>query len=472
LDLEKIDSNDDDFVIREISEVFKDNKQSLDRILFIVNKIDREDVENKTMESHLEKVKSFLLKYEIRNPKIFPVSAHYAKLAQLDNLTRNEKGALEKYRRDFTPDIQEGYNAYELVKYSALRAHQKQMLLDTLNSCDRQVEKDLILSGVKGLQEYIQDYILNYHRKNKYRELKEITDSIFHFIISKVEYERESYNNLSADLKLEKEQKRDREFKKLQLKLDKLNQDINQLDIEQFEFVKYAFVKVNTEFNDKLKTLMNKGELVKSEAFKVIDLVRASLDNLRLSVKTSLESHIDSYLQQYIKQLKQLTIKQFQSSNEVGVDIKLFNHTMVNNITSIEIKQLYKYERLQVSVETQEVTSRWAIKRFFGVKDTKAYEITTSYMNITSFYNEEIMKLQTKFKVMIEEYEQELKNTRNEVKETYKRAIINLYNSSKGEIYKNHSILSSNDKTMLEKILNDLGTLENQTKAAKKMSTN
>ncbi|MGG5599608.1 dynamin family protein [Myroides sp. C8-3] len=468
LDLEKIDSNDDDFVIREISEVFKENKQSLDRILFIVNKIDREDVENKTMESHLEKVKNFLLKYEIKNPKIFPISAHYAKLAQLDNLTRNERGALEKYRRDFTPDIQEGYNAYELVKYSSLKVHQKQLLLDRLNTSDEQIEKDLILSGIKALQEYIQDYISNHHRKHKYNELEQITDSVYNLVLSRIDHEKKSYNSLSVELKLEYEQIKKKEFAKLQLKLDKLNQEINLLDTEQFEFIKYAAIKVDKTLSKENVNFMNKGEIEKREALEILKRLDTNIKNLSMSVKTSLESQINTYLQQYVRQLKQLTIKQFRSRDELPVDIKFFNYTMINNITSIKIDELYKYERQQVSIEKQEVRSRWAIKRLFGFTDTQKKEITTRCVNITSFYNEEFMRLQARFKAMIEEYEEEFKNTRNEIKETFKQAIINLYNSSKEEIYKNHSVSSFNDKTILEEILTDLESLENQIQVAKK----
>src|SRR5690606_31900785 len=108
----------------------------LERIVFVYNKIDREDIDKKTMQEIIDKIKNFLKEYNITKPKIFPISAEYAKLAQLKELSRKKKIDLQNYQDNFHPVLEENYKGYELLEHSPLTASQKETLRKRIDNSE------------------------------------------------------------------------------------------------------------------------------------------------------------------------------------------------------------------------------------------------------------------------------------------------------------------------------------------------
>ncbi|TBL47600.1 50S ribosome-binding GTPase [Obesumbacterium proteus] len=92
----QLGTNDDKNLLSLVAETMqKGGKQSKDRFIFVVNKMDAFDPENgENVGAALERVKAYLESNGIQNPQVYPVSAHLTRLLRKhpDSLTRKERG--------------------------------------------------------------------------------------------------------------------------------------------------------------------------------------------------------------------------------------------------------------------------------------------------------------------------------------------------------------------------------------------
>lgn len=94
----QLGTNDDKNLLGLVAETMqKGGKQSKDRFIFVVNKMDAFDPENgENVGAALERVKEYLASNGINNPQVYPVSAQLTRLLRKhpDSLTRKERGDL------------------------------------------------------------------------------------------------------------------------------------------------------------------------------------------------------------------------------------------------------------------------------------------------------------------------------------------------------------------------------------------
>ena len=95
-------STDDRHLLDKIAEKMNEpGKQSKDRFLFIVNKIDKYDLEKESLDDLLQNVLNYLEDIGIKNPTLFPTSAETAKIIRLHKnnfeLTRDERKTLRDH---------------------------------------------------------------------------------------------------------------------------------------------------------------------------------------------------------------------------------------------------------------------------------------------------------------------------------------------------------------------------------------
>jgi len=92
----QLGTNDDKNLLGLVAETMqKGGKQSKDRFIFVVNKMDAFDPENgENVGAALQRVKTYLESNGIRSPQVYPVSAHLTRLLRKhpDSLTRKERG--------------------------------------------------------------------------------------------------------------------------------------------------------------------------------------------------------------------------------------------------------------------------------------------------------------------------------------------------------------------------------------------
>lgn len=172
--------DDDNSLLNNVAESMRvGGKQSKDRFIFVVNKIDSFRKGEDSVEETIEKVKKYLEDKGIKNPSIFPAAAlpaldirTYLKYGdktdeeleeeiqyQVRKLIKNEEKHLEKYA-PLTPSIR-GKISNELA-----------VTIDEEN----QYGEALIHTGIRSIEEYINMYVEKYAKTAKIKNIVDTFD--------------------------------------------------------------------------------------------------------------------------------------------------------------------------------------------------------------------------------------------------------------------------------------------------------
>lgn len=163
LNATQLSTNDDAHLLRLVADIMsKGGKQSKDRFLFVVNKMDVFDPEKENIENALDSVKSYLEKNGIHDPKLFPVSARMAyllrKQGELTRLERNDKTSIAELLLEI-PSM--AFPQYMSVSPSVMSAMQEKAQHDEALQ-DKNMWRALLNSGLPGVEAVIDEYINKY----------------------------------------------------------------------------------------------------------------------------------------------------------------------------------------------------------------------------------------------------------------------------------------------------------------------
>ncbi len=185
LNATQLSTNDDSILLKAVStEMSKGGKQSHDRFIFAVNKIDQFDPEKESIPDALEKVRIYLEEHGIHNPNIYPVSALITKLIRKKgkgaDLSRQERHDLSGCTELFVEE-----EAMHLLQYNKQASPSvKREILKRIAEAERKGDKEelaMLHSGVPVIEESIQEYLRKYALPAKLYDAK----ASFGFILDK-----------------------------------------------------------------------------------------------------------------------------------------------------------------------------------------------------------------------------------------------------------------------------------------------
>lgn len=161
----QLGTNDDKNVLSMIGEIMqKGGKQSKDRFIFVVNKMDGFDFEKETTpEKVLENVRAYLRSNGIEEPQVYPVSALNAGLLRQRQdgkaLTRTEQQSLSAWEYLCLPDGD--YQGIDFVEYMPLTSSSKTHL------ATRKLMPAEHRTGIPAIEVMIDEYINKYNLPNR-----------------------------------------------------------------------------------------------------------------------------------------------------------------------------------------------------------------------------------------------------------------------------------------------------------------
>lgn len=164
LNATQLGTNDDAQLLRLVADTMsKGGKQSKDRFLFVVNKMDEFDPEKgENIEEALNRVKSYLEENGIHDPNLFPVSARMAYLLRKQGeLTRAERGDKRTISELLLEEPSMAFPQYMSVSASVKSAMQKKAEHDEALQ-DKTMWRALLNSGLPGVEAVIDEYINKY----------------------------------------------------------------------------------------------------------------------------------------------------------------------------------------------------------------------------------------------------------------------------------------------------------------------
>lgn len=171
-------SDDDNILLQRVSESMSvGGKQSKDRFIFVVNKIDDRRKEDGDTEQTLNKIRAYLKNHGIERPNIFPAAALPALNIRLmqNGVDLDEDTADETYLKVKKLNRNETLHCEE---YAPLPASIRGQINDQLAKADGNDEAEaLIHTGVVSIEAAIRQYVLKYAKTAK---IKNIVDTFIH----------------------------------------------------------------------------------------------------------------------------------------------------------------------------------------------------------------------------------------------------------------------------------------------------
>ncbi len=349
----QLSTNDDNALLDQVAQAMKvGGKQSKDRFIFAVNKIDQFDTEEEDINSMLNKVKSYLESHGIENPNIYPVSSEMAKVIRLQKkgyeLTRKQRSTLKDY------DLFLEEEALHTLKYTPLSDSIKRDIQEKINSCEDDYQKALYHTGIPYVETAINTYL------EKYAVTSKITAAVNSF--KKIIEERQMFQEIEDNIKENEEYKNaiieQMENIKKQLKqgngAKKVKEEIDKLTFNKKESTKQTRRKINlktTEISDKFR---NK-QIEEYQANSMIIKLQQELKILEADIKTDLDNTMDkvvkSKAEEYIEKYKKQVEGLIQTNNKFST--KEMNYLACSIPDADKLIDSYKYtQREKVGEET------------------------------------------------------------------------------------------------------------------------
>jgi hypothetical protein len=156
LNASQLGTNDDKHLLGLVAETMrKGGKQSKDRFIFAINKMDVFDPENgEDPESVLARVKQYLSNNGIQNPAIYPISANLARL-----IRKPSDGHTRKERNDYKSmaDLFSEEPRMDMLQYMPITSRVKR------NLEEKGLSSLLLSSGLPAVEAMIDEYIDKYN---------------------------------------------------------------------------------------------------------------------------------------------------------------------------------------------------------------------------------------------------------------------------------------------------------------------
>lgn len=296
LNATQLQTNDDKELLTAVSEAMKvGGKQSKDRFLFAVNKIDLFDPDKESVQGAIENVKEYLKKFDIENPNIFPTSAELAKVIRMNEggqpLTKAQKKTLRDY--DFFIDEEQLHLSEQATLSRENMKKIKEMIQEAKSRGDGYGEA-LIYTGVPAIELAIDEYLRKYAYTTK---VKTAVDTFK----KKVEEKDMQAKMMKAIEENEEERERiNRQLSVLKQQLDEgasaseFRNKIKKLDMTKEAGARIA--KLRTKISKTLVNKENSEAMTTLEAQQLLLRLMGTVSDLQSNVKTELEGIISDVI--------------------------------------------------------------------------------------------------------------------------------------------------------------------------------
>lgn len=430
LNATQLGTKDDQQVLSEIAKIMQQGgKQSKDRFIFVVNKMDAFDPEaGENVEAALGRVTKYLEDNGIENPLIYPVSANltrlYRKRTEMpDHLTRKERGDLTAMEDLFTEEP-----TMDLVKYMPLTSSVRR------NLKEKNLPLVLERSGLPAIESMIDEYIDKYNLPNRVNRAYQALNAAIAVSSNENETLVELNEHLSEMESIEAQLKslasNKNNFAKAKVNMEKVIKDKKSL------YPRNAISKIDTEegairqkVNNFQKDFIGSEErisprqadrkirmLTEDVQFESSRLIN-SLENVILDAQNITQEKLGKLFYDYVKDL----------FNDIDIPLPVLNSlkeqvrdiaTMTNlGLGEDEIEEDVRYEKNKVGTRTEYYTvqverSRWNPKRWFGNKyDTEersrevdvyeTKEIREEYVDVDELWNNRVFDITHHFNELV-----------------------------------------------------------------------
>ncbi|MCH8517841.1 MAG: hypothetical protein LAT68_16105, partial [Cyclobacteriaceae bacterium] len=455
LNATQLRTNDELHTLNEISKFLKKNKSSNDRIIFVLNRIDDLDPEKEPLNEVISKTKQYLKdNFEISNPKIFPVSAEYARIAvkasKHEELSRNEKNNLLKFQKAFKPDIEDNYSGVATFNYLPVPLGLKQKIKNKIGEVEW--KDDLIYSGLYGLKQYIQYYI-------KHQQKNDTTHTVFE-ILKEVTENIDSKIDIELDTKSYEDKLREYEiFKNEQVQLIKEKFGDMESEVKDIKpdisFAQEMLNELTQKHSNIQSYLGGKYKLEESEA----KGIEKQVSNDVISIRTSFGANMNKSLNDYIMSLKQLMKSKYRLTDEMNQFERSVNKDLSLSVSSIDPNSIDISAFKKESTHIIDNTRFWNPFSWFGLQDKK---ITKTFYSASDIVNNFVDPLFHPLRKEIDTSKQSIFQSSKYIQEKIVRDLKDEMNRSLNKVYSDFEKKKNETEKEQEEIKNDYRRLKHE----------
>ncbi|MDU6682723.1 MAG: dynamin family protein [Enterobacteriaceae bacterium] len=431
LNASQLGINDDQHLLRLVAQtMMRGGKQSKDRFIFAVNKMDNFDPENgENVGAALERIKTYLQNNGIHNPQVYPISANLTRLLRKnpDALTRKERGELNTMTELFLEEA-----SMNLPSYMPLTSRVSHALEQ------RNLSRVLYRSGLPAVEVMIDEYIDKYTFPNR---LKRAYDAL-NQAIEKGMREAELTEQLDQDeralahlneqitqlvQKRKKSADTDVYRQSLRQKGKELPPDIAAVFTQKLAQVQAAireqgneFTKVPQQTPADAQRLLDAAERDASFRFKeLINEFEAAFQAAQALIKDELQVEYRRYISELFEDTRELKLPLFQGLKENMADFSLNLSLNSNNIKNRE----ERYNPREVSDATW-----WNPFSYFRTRTVWDYR-TVEYVDMSELWNEKRSEVEGNFRDLIDTARKKTETDKDRLVENYIAFIEREFNS-------------------------------------------
>lgn len=468
LNTTQLSTKDDSYLLSNVAEAMKvGGKQSKDRFIFAVNKIDEIDVDKgETVDIILNNVRSYLAQHGIENPNVYPISAEYAKVIRLKKggypLTKKQRQTLSGSEYILDED-----ERMHLEKFAPLSAQAKKVLDSRLQEAEGQYEATLIHTGVPAIEVAINEYLDKYALTNKVKTAvdtfsKRIEEkALMSSMVKSLAGNQEKRNALQKQLSyIEKQMKDGQEARKFRNRIERLDVSGE---------VNKRFRSLRMKVSNALENVDADSRISRLEAERIIMNLQRSVKDLQNDIQVDLENAIketvvnnaQTILEQYKSHLKTLmsdsglVVGSFNSEPT----IKLFTTALPNAEGLINRYKHTESKQVKVGERWVENEDKHWYNPFTWFDDDGWYESiyetrTEEYVDGTTLIREYFKPIYKQFNDNIDKAQREAIREGESFKSFFLREMDKLDNVLNKKIKEMKEISASNE-TLQQKIKDD-----------------
>lgn len=415
LNVAQQETNDEEFLLREISNAMKvGGKQSKDRFIFVVNKVDILDPQEEPVEKLLEKMKIYLEKFGIENPNLYLASARLAMLLRMskNGIRLNPKENIDMNRfKSFNEE--KDFHLEKFASLSSLQMKKIEKKIQDARESNKEIEEAIYHTGIPSIELAINEYLTKYAVPLK---IKEAVDTFKRIIDDKnlenVIRDKVSVNNASRE-RLKSSISRLEEV----LETGKLAQDISE-EIKAMSYIPssdvYALRKVlDTTIREAYENL-DSTKISKIEADKLINNINEQLKNVPPKVKAMMKNILEHEIISKAKDVCDSYTKHVQGvlnfENVETSDIDIDKYLTSNLVDSASVADYVYNEKVVVGTRRKKL---FGFIPWFG--EVNVYG-NRDFVDGKKFLTENIEPLRSKYTKEITMFEDEIKSTVNNMK--------------------------------------------------------
>lgn len=378
--------NDDYNLLSHVADSMRvGGKQSRDRFIFVVNKLDEFKQGEDSVDAALNKVRDYLKDNGIENPNVYPASA----LTALEIRTLLTEGnnkfdyavGMANLKVQMFNEVEEMHFETKAPLTPSVRGQLEMRLSEARNNGDAKGEA-LIHCGIVPIEMAIQMYVQKYAKTAKIRNIVDTfskrLESAKSFETTKKEIaeNQDKHKEILANIeKIERKLASGEEAKSFKARIDKINYD-SEIKKLANEIVKSAQKKIT----EQLASAENRMD--KKEAKQVCEQFARFTENLRAEIQVKLEELITNHvtknandlLEEYRKKIAELA----QDVNIGGIAIDPFE-IMKGSIEGLSDINVIMSEAEKTEKNWEVVGNHKEYKEVFGLRRWLNKKIGTSF---------------------------------------------------------------------------------------------